>query len=357
MAQKKRKKQNLVSDILLAKLRSGAYQPGQKVPSDRDLAETTGISYLTVRAGVQHLVDAGLLLRRQRVGTFVPDDIHVRLFTPRVNILCRQTGRPIEALFQKLVEEYSQGHDFQANWLPYTPADSQTALRILRKQEPCVLLADLELTTGEGRESVACNSNLILVGYDLSGIGVHSVLSDDAAAGRMAVTVLERAKHKNIAIFLTDPDEPIQHQMREGWHSGLMFDHSEQQLREWTKVIPVDPKRPRSESLVQGVMKLLQSEALDCTAVVCVYAETAYAVIEAFQNVGLSVPEDVSVVTIDLPANMQQDKLELTCIEPQLEKLVAYAMDAAERLLRDQPVKLLQRYRPNLLAGKSMKPL
>jgi hypothetical protein len=32
-------------------------------------------------------------------------------------------------------------------------------------------------------------------------------------------------------------------------------------------------------------------------------------------------------------------------------------MDAAEKLLRDQPVKLLQQIRPNLLPGKSMKTL
>jgi DNA-binding LacI/PurR family transcriptional regulator len=213
------------------------------------------------------------------------------------------------------------------------------------------------LTTGEGREYIARNSNLILVGYDLSGIGVHSVLSDDAAAGRMATTVLQRAKHRNIAMFLTDPDEPIQHQMREGWHSGLMFDHSEEQLRQWTKIIPLNPDLPRQESLVAGVSNLLQTDTWDCTAAVCVYAETAYAVIEAFRRVGLSVPGDVSVVTIDLPANMRREDLELTCIEPQFEKHVAYAMDAAEKLLRNEPVKLLQRIRPNLLPGKSMKKL
>ncbi len=354
---KKRKKQNLISDILLAKLRSGAYQPGQKMPSDRDLAETTGISYLTVRAGVQQLVDAGLLLRRQRVGTFVPDDIHVRLFTPRVNILCRQEGRPIERLFQELVQECSQGRDFQANWVAYTPSDTQPALRVLQKQEPCVMLADVELSSGEGRQRVACNSNLVLVGYDLSGVGVHSVLSDDAAAGRMATTVLQRANHRNIAIFLTDPDDPVRHQILEGWHSGLIFDHSEEQLRQWTKVIPIHPKLPRHEALVEGVSELLRAGEWDCTAAVCVYAEIAYAVIEAFQRIGLSVPEDVSLVTIDLPANMRNDQLPLTCIEPQLDKQVFYAMEAAEKLLRDQPVKLLQQIRPNLLPGKSMRPL
>jgi DNA-binding LacI/PurR family transcriptional regulator len=357
MAQKRRKKQNLVSDILLAKLRAGAYQPGQKVPSDRDLAETTGISYLTVRAGVQQLVDAGLLLRRDRVGTFVPKDIHVRLFTPRVNVLCRQSGRPIEKLFQELVAEHSQGHDFQANWITYTSADVQSALRVLRKQEPCVLLADMELMAGEGREHVACNSNLILVGYDISGIGVHSVLCDDAAAGRMATTVLQRANHKDIAIFLTDPDEPIQHQMLEGWHSGQVFDHSEEQIRQRMKVIPMDPALPHQEALVAGVMKLLRAGAWDCSAAVCVYADLAYAVIEAFRRVGLSVPEDVSVITMDLPVNARKHDRALTCIEPQFDKQVSYAMDAAEKLLHDQPVKLLHMVRPNLLPGKSIRPL
>ncbi|MBN1553861.1 MAG: LacI family DNA-binding transcriptional regulator [Phycisphaerae bacterium] len=357
MATKKRKKQHLISDVLLAKLRSGAYQPGQKVPSDRDLAEMTGISYMTVRAGVQQLVDAGLLVRRERVGTFVPDDIHFRLFTPRVNVLCRQTGQPLETLFQESMVKYSRERDFQANIVRYTPSDISLALRVLQKQEPCILLADLDLTTGVGREYIARNSNLVLVGYDLSGIGVHSVLSDDAAAGRMATTVLQRAHHKNIAIFLTDPDEPIQHQMLEGWHSGLMFDHSEEQLRQWRKVIPLNPILPRQEALEAGVLKVMESDTWDCTAAVCIYAETAYAVIDAFRKLGLSVPGDVSVVTIDLAANMRRGDVSLTCIEPQFDKHVIYALDAAEKLLHDENVKFLQRFQPNLLSGKSMRTL
>jgi len=44
---------------------------GESLPPERQLAETLGVSRLTLRAAVQQLVAEGLLLRRQGSGTFV----------------------------------------------------------------------------------------------------------------------------------------------------------------------------------------------------------------------------------------------------------------------------------------------
>jgi len=64
-------KQNLAREAVLRRIRSGDYRPGQRLPSERELAQDLAMSHLAVRRGLQELVDAGLIFRQPRVGTFV----------------------------------------------------------------------------------------------------------------------------------------------------------------------------------------------------------------------------------------------------------------------------------------------
>lgn len=45
--------------------------PGHALPSERDLSEITGMSRVTVRKGIERLIEEGLLFRKQGSGTYV----------------------------------------------------------------------------------------------------------------------------------------------------------------------------------------------------------------------------------------------------------------------------------------------
>lgn len=49
----------------------GGIGPGSALPSERDLSEITGMSRVTVRKGIEQLIEEGVLFRRQGSGTFV----------------------------------------------------------------------------------------------------------------------------------------------------------------------------------------------------------------------------------------------------------------------------------------------
>lgn len=68
-----------VQQRLQEMLDGGDYQPGDKVPSERELAQTLGVSRMTVRRAVDNLVKLGLLERDSTTGT--------RVSTPRVRRL------------------------------------------------------------------------------------------------------------------------------------------------------------------------------------------------------------------------------------------------------------------------------
>ena len=64
--------ESFVSAVAEAVL-SGRWQPGQRLPAERELAAIYGISKTAVHSGLTRLVSAGLLTSRPQSGTFVAD--------------------------------------------------------------------------------------------------------------------------------------------------------------------------------------------------------------------------------------------------------------------------------------------
>jgi GntR family transcriptional regulator len=65
-----------VRDSLVRRLIDGAWQPGQLIPSEIDLAREMGVSQGTIRKALDAMTGENLLVRRQGRGTFVaePED-------------------------------------------------------------------------------------------------------------------------------------------------------------------------------------------------------------------------------------------------------------------------------------------
>jgi len=58
-------------EMIKRQIEKGELKPGDKLPSERDLAQSHGLSRMTVRQALTDLVSAGLLYREQGRGTFV----------------------------------------------------------------------------------------------------------------------------------------------------------------------------------------------------------------------------------------------------------------------------------------------
>lgn len=56
---------------VLDALARGEWKPGERLPNESDLAQRFGVAVSTIRAGVGELTAAGMLVRRQGMGTFV----------------------------------------------------------------------------------------------------------------------------------------------------------------------------------------------------------------------------------------------------------------------------------------------
>lgn len=67
-----------IEDWLKSEIRSGGFQPGERIPTESDLMKRFDMSRQTIRLAVTHLEDEGLVHRVQGSGTFVSDEMRTK---------------------------------------------------------------------------------------------------------------------------------------------------------------------------------------------------------------------------------------------------------------------------------------
>jgi GntR family transcriptional regulator len=68
-----------VADFLRTGIAEGRFRPGSQLPTEQELIRRSKLSRVTVRRGIEVLAKEGLVVRKQGLGTFVPDAINQEL--------------------------------------------------------------------------------------------------------------------------------------------------------------------------------------------------------------------------------------------------------------------------------------
>ena len=126
-----------LKEWLRAEIASGTWQPGDLIPSERELSEQFGISRMTVRQALNELREEGILRREQGRGTYVAE--------PKIEQrLTRLTGFTEDMKRRAL---RSGARVLQQMWVD-APAAAAKALRITPGKQ-IVLLQRLRMAEGE----------------------------------------------------------------------------------------------------------------------------------------------------------------------------------------------------------------
>lgn len=115
---------------------AGGIGPGNALPSERDLSEITGMSRVTVRKGIDQLIEEGVLFRKQGSGTFVTKVIEA----------------PGSALSGFSEDARSRGEDPGVIWMIRTyatPTDEEALALDISNSTKVVRLGRVRLSGGE----------------------------------------------------------------------------------------------------------------------------------------------------------------------------------------------------------------
>ncbi|MCL2535546.1 MAG: GntR family transcriptional regulator, partial [Nocardiaceae bacterium] len=89
----------LLAQELIARIKSGEFRVGDKLPTELELCESRSLARGTVRQALKHLEDAGLISRRRGAGTTVaspqPVDGYHAFVTSRADMLAFVNGTRI----------------------------------------------------------------------------------------------------------------------------------------------------------------------------------------------------------------------------------------------------------------------
>jgi GntR family transcriptional regulator len=99
-----------IQSAIRKRIESGELQPGNPVPSERDLARTHRVSLMTARHALAFLEREGLVERRRGIGTFVaPPKIHFnKLMSYTEQMAARTLTAGAKVLFAKIVDNENE---------------------------------------------------------------------------------------------------------------------------------------------------------------------------------------------------------------------------------------------------------
>ncbi|PWC22588.1 MULTISPECIES: LacI family DNA-binding transcriptional regulator [Brenneria] len=174
---------------------------------------------------------------------------------------------------------------------------------------------------------VSLNKPAVLVNSDDPLMRLSSVLPCNRSATRLAADYLVQQGHRNI-IFLTHPGRRTIEQRLEGWRDAMLHYHLS---CDTTQVITVADWLP--ELAEQAVMDYIQRHQTPFSAILCANDSLAIGAIGALNKLGISVPDDVSVMGMnDLP-QAEFTQPELTTVHLPVQEIGVVALELLQDMI------------------------
>lgn len=286
-----------ISDDIIQKIKSGKLSAGDKLPRTTDLVKTYGVSKVTIEKALKTLKDMNVVYSVKKAGTFVNGK--------------KNAGQKVFAL----IITYDSGDQ-----LKIIKAAEVTALINNCFIEVCLTYGDAAKEAEQLKQALKSNYDGVMVypvkGYDnlglytefsikkiplifldrrVDGIRAPLITPDNYRGAELAVKYLAENGHKNIGFSYVLPYAPTTEKER---FEGFVKSMTDSGLKVDAKSVNFI-RHARKKVNAEEFAKNVRSGKINLTAVVCVNDHHAKALIKAFEEAGLNVPDDLSVVGFD----------------------------------------------------------
>ncbi len=288
-----------VYDGVLSVVRSGRFGPGDRLFTETELSRENSISLAPVRQAIGALVAEGFLERQRAKGVFIPLKPSSNT-NRRLTLVVPDVAHSFFGSMVAGIEKFARGHgyDMVVSHTDFSPEREDNLLRQLRDAAPHVVL----LCTVNGGEKnrkdlsrlAASGFTVVMVDGHFDGLNVDVVENDNVQIGLDATNYLLASGHKRITFLATTDESEINAvSRRQGYEqamakAGLTSDvqhllHAGDGWHEDTK------------SAARNWLEAARGQQRP-TAVFVLNDTYAAAVINAMDELGISVPKDMSVI-------------------------------------------------------------
>ena len=315
--------------ILRSKIVDGVLKPGDKLPSEIDIADVLGVSKMTANKAILPLVADGLLWREVGRGTFVnepPKDISGNVRKMRVmTFFAESSNDALESeYYQPLYRGLYAAIPPQEVEIVVSPGSSGDYARDadLFPSAGYLIFAPRTTTADSIRALAAKNLPVVVVGASWVNSHVPMVDSDNYQGAKEAVERLLEWGHRYIACIYAEPNTANTFDRLSGYRDALTN----------AGITPnptLEIEGMASWQLGEDARnKLLALVGRGDYPVTAVFGAGYYIALEAMktvQSAGFHVPDDVSFIGFDNPLSAWHVYPGLTTVEQPLFEMGKFA--------------------------------
>lgn len=305
--------------------------PGQKMYSENELSDMFGLSRQTVRHAISVLEQENILRRIRGSGTYI-NEVQTGPHRNRIALIMTYLDGYIFPRTIQSVENilFKAGYTVQIAFTNNLIDRERMILQdILEKDEVAGVIV-------EATKSALPNPNLhfykklmerkipvLFINCFYQSLQIPHVSMNDKQAGRAATEYLIQKGHKKITgIFKLDDGQG--HLRYSGFvealsNAGLSCDES--------RIIWVDTVDTKDLFKIEDKIR---ERLKGCTALMCYNDEVAFGIMKVLDKLGIRVPEDLSIASIDDSELAVLGSIKLTSVPYPMEKL---GIKAANNLL------------------------
>lgn len=315
MAQRKQsrsRRYQALSEKFRRHLDDGSWAPGVKIPTLRELATQFDVSTNTVRNAIRVLEREGSLYHVPAVGTFVRPVHSAQVATDQtmVAMVTTDLGSPFGIEVARGVEQACQERRwrlqvYDSRLDPHLESDNLSRLPDSGVRGAILFPGGNEVTVETMFRLKLSGFPIVLVDRGIYGLRVDTVQSDHETGAYWAVEHLTEAGHRRIFMHAGSHPPPSSVDARIRGYERALLAVGVKPLPEW--FIWSDPVTPQDLAeegcgrwfrAYEAAMQALRSVDPP-TAIFAENVYTAVGVLRACQELGLKVPDDMSIVCFD----------------------------------------------------------
>ncbi|MHB8962714.1 MAG: GntR family transcriptional regulator [Saccharofermentanales bacterium] len=315
-----------IYDSLMAEIDGGKYKDGDRLPSEKEIADLYGVSSITSKKALELLADIGYIKRIPGRGSFISKE--TTSIQKAKDDHASIKGMIIGLVLGNFSDSYGSGI-ISGIENEAALSDCCLALRLsYGTQEKEEIAIDSLIAHGVGGlivmpvhgenynpkilQLVLDKFPVVLIDRHLRGLSVPFVGTDNVGAANKATRYLFENGHKSIC-FMSPP--PINTSAIEERIEGFVKCYSEHEIAIdqslWmTDIMCTIPGRNSTENINADIERI-KAHLIAHPQITCVFAvEHSIALMahRAIEAIGKRVPDDISIICFDMPANFMRDE-------------------------------------------------
>lgn len=334
-----------LSAAIAERIAKGDYPDG--LPGERRLAEEFGVSYMTARRAVQHLVSSGTL--RPSRSTRAPRPPRQRRLTVTL-VLPAWDSAGIQR-WRRTLDEAVDARGGVVRPVSYVHhLDSVVTEALASAADLVAITLPAEVPPVLESLLVRERRRLVSMFHDLSGLGIVSIDNGDERFVPMVAEHIAALGHRRTAVVNTQGASRLISARIDAWTGAASRLGLEVAVHD-QPVPPFEPCEPAARDLARRILGRHDRPQ----AVFCTTADVARGVLRAVADLGLMAGRDIAVATCDQPSVCRINTPSITTLDmghlrELWERALARLLDGA-----DEPLRILQPA-GSLVVGESTRP-